>query len=257
MKIIDSHAHYDHKRFASDRDELLKALPENGVEMVINIGCDLPSSKASVKLAEAYNHVYASVGVHPHDAKVFCESGMEMVQELAALCAHEKVIGYGEIGLDFHYDFSPRDVQREWFKKQLELAYELNMPVIIHSRDAHEEVFDIIKASPVRRGVVHSFSGDKALALRYVDLGFYIGIGGVVTFDKTNTLQDAVAAIPLSGILLETDCPYLTPAPHRGKRNDSAYLSFVAEAVAKIKGETVETVCAQTGDNVKTLFGVD
>jgi len=251
MSIIDSHAHYEHQRFDSDRDALIKALPSLGVDAMINVGCDIPSSEASVELAEAYTYVYATAGVHPHEAKTLCEKGL---QTIAKLCTHEKVVALGEIGLDFHYDFSPRDVQREWFKRQLTLAHEINMPVVIHSRDAHQETFEIIKASPVRRGVIHSFSGDAALAVDYINLGFHIGISGVVTFDKTNTLQTAVAAIPMSHILMETDAPYLTPAPFRGKRNESQYLSYVAEAIAKIKGETAEAVCAQTSANTKNLF---
>jgi len=251
MGIIDSHAHYDHKRFHKDRDALLKALPGLGVDAVINVGCDLASSKASVKLAEAYDYVYATVGVHPHDSKSLTNEGLS---QLKNLCAHKKVVAYGEIGLDFHYDFSPRDIQRKWFARQLELAHELNMPVVIHSREAAEETFATLKSSSVRRGVIHSFSGDAALALAYVDLGFYIGIGGVVTFDKTNTLQQVAAAVPLSKILLETDCPYLTPDPHRGKRNESQYLIHVAQAIAKIKGEQVEEVCSQTSANAMELF---
>lgn len=251
--IIDSHAHYDHKRFKDDRHELLDALPSQNIKLVINIGCDIPSSKASVNLAEAYNHVYATVGVHPHDAKNLTEEGLK---ELEEMCSMKKVVAYGEIGLDHHYDFSPRDVQQKWFKRQLELAQKLNLPVVIHSREAAKETFEMLKLSPIRRGVIHSFSGDAELALAYVNLGFYIGIGGVITFDKTNTLQKATAAIPLSKILLETDCPFLTPAPFRGKRNESKYLTYVAEAIGKIKGETVETVCAQTTANAYELFSI-
>lgn len=251
--IIDSHAHYDHKRFASDRDVLLKSMPQKGVELIINVGCDLPSSQTSIKLAEKYPHVYATVGVHPHDAKTLTQAGLETLRQL---CIHEKVVAFGEIGLDFYHDFSPRDHQREWFKSQLRLAEELDMPVVIHSRDAGDEVFDIIINSRVRCGVLHSFSGDAALACEYVKLGFHIGISGVVTFDKSGQLQNAVAAIPLESILLETDAPYLTPAPHRGKRNESHYLVHVAAEIAKIKRLETDAVCLQTSKNVKTLFNI-
>jgi TatD DNase family protein len=252
--IADSHAHYDHKRFKEDADTFIPALPSNGIGLVINVGCDLFTSNASIKLAKKYPHVYATVGVHPHSAKSLNEENLQKLKELAT--TNEKVVAIGETGLDFFHDFSPRDVQREWFKRQLELAHELDLPVVIHSREANQEVFDTILYSDVRKGVIHSFSGDWKLALRYVELGFHIGISGVVTFDKTNQLQSAVKEIPLDRILMETDCPYLTPAPHRSKRNDSTMLSYVAEAIAQIKGTTVETVCTQTMQNVGSLFGL-
>jgi len=251
MTLIDSHAHYEHGRFKQDRDALLKSMPNKGVKLIINTGCDLPSSHDSIALADAHPHVYATVGVHPHEAKTLDEKNLETIKKL---CSHSKVVALGEIGLDFHYDFSPRDVQRFWFKRQLELAQEINKPVVIHSREANDEVFDAIQKSPVRTGVIHSFSGDAKLALKYVKLGFYIGIGGVVTFDKSGQLQEVVAQIPLEHILLETDAPYLTPAPFRGKRNESHYLFYVAETIAKIKGTDQETVCRQTTKNVKDLF---
>jgi len=251
MTLIDSHAHYEHGRFKQDRDVLLKSMPDKGVELIINSGCDLPSSHDSIKLAEAYPHVYATVGVHPHETKTLNHRNIDTIKEL---CMHPKVVALGEIGLDFHYDFSPRTIQRFWFKRQLEFAQEIGKPVVIHSRSANDEVFDTIERSPVRTGVIHSFSGDAELALEYVKLGFYIGIGGVVTFDKSGQLQEVVAKIPLERILLETDAPYLTPAPFRGKRNESHYLFYVAEAIAKIKGLDQQTVCHQTTKNVKDLF---
>ena len=252
--IADSHAHYDHKRFKEDVDTFVPALPSNGVGLVINVGCDMHTTKESIKLAKKYPHVYATVGVHPHSAKSLNEENLQILKEMAT--TNDKVVAIGEIGLDFFHDFSPRDVQREWFKRQLEMAHELDLPVVIHSREANAEVFDTILYSDVRKGVIHSFSGDWKLALRYVELGFFIGISGVVTFDKTNTIQSAVKEIPLDRILMETDCPYLTPAPHRSKRNDSTMLVYVAEAIAQIKGETVGTVCAQTTKNVCSLFSV-
>jgi len=249
--IIDSHAHYENRRFDLDRDELLEALPSKGIEIVINAGCDLSSSYEVIALAKKYPHAYATVGVHPHEAKSLSDGGLKV---LSRLCTHEKVVALGEIGLDFHYEYSPRDIQRHWFKRQLELAAEINMPVVIHSRAADTEVFETIEKSQVRKGVIHCFPGDAALALKYVELGFYIGVGGVITFDETNSLQEAVAAVPLDKILLETDAPYLTPVPYRGKRNESPHLIYVADEIAKIKGVSTEAVCTQTSKNVRALF---
>ncbi|MCL2225905.1 MAG: TatD family hydrolase [Defluviitaleaceae bacterium] len=251
--IIDTHAHYDNERFKADRHELLKALPENGVEKIINIGCDLKTSKASVKLAEKYDYVFATVGVHPHYVKGLAD---EIVKELTAMCENKKVVGFGEIGLDFFHNHSPQGTQRMWFKRLLKLTAELNLPAIIHSRDANDDVFEMISASTVRRGVVHAFSGDAALATAYVEMGFHIGIGGVVTFKKTDILKEAVAAVPLDKILLETDCPYLSPEPHRGTRNESPNISHIAKVVAEIKNETPENICNQTAQNAQQLFGI-
>ena len=249
--IIDTHAHYDNKRFNKDRDDIIAALPEKGVERVINVGCDMKTSKESLKLAEKYPFVYATVGVHPHYANTLSEEHLPILE---SLCESKKVVAFGEIGLDFFHNFSPPYTQRYWFKAQLELASKLGLPIVIHSRDAHDETFAFVEASGVRSGVVHAFSGDASLAFEYVDLGFHVGIGGVITFGKTDTLKKAVAEIPLERVLLETDCPYLAPAPHRGQRNESSYLTFVAEEIAKIKGITMEEVCAITTENAKRLF---
>jgi TatD DNase family protein len=249
--MIDTHAHYDSSRFAEDRHALISALPANGVERVINIGCDMKTSQAAVALAAEYEHVYATVGFHPHYVKDLTE---EQLPALLALCGNKKVVGFGEIGLDFFHNFSPKNIQRHWFRELLGVVEKLGLPAIIHSREAADEVFSMIKASQVRKGVIHAFSGDAALALEYVNLGFHIGIGGVVTFKKTDELKAAVAAVPLEKILLETDCPYLAPEPFRGKRNDSTLLTYVAAEIAKIKGDTAEAVIAQTSDNAKKLF---
>jgi TatD DNase family protein len=249
--FFESHAHYDDRRFDADRYEILSGLPAQGVTRVVNVGSDILSSKASVKLAEAFSFVYATAGVHPHDVKALSEEGL---QELKSFCAHEKVVAVGEIGLDFHYEHSPRDEQRFWFKRQLELAAEVGLPVVIHSRDAASETFETIKKGPVHRGVVHSYSGGVPMALAYIDMGFYIGIGGVVTFDKSKRLPQVVAAIPLEKILIETDAPYLTPKPHRGKRNESVYLPYIIETIAEIKGVTAEAVAKQTAENGRRVF---
>jgi TatD DNase family protein len=253
MSIIDTHAHYDSDRYNDDRDRLLRALPENGVELILNIGCDPKTSRASVKLAEAYPHVYSSVGAHPHYVKSLTE---DSVQELTKLAKRKKVVAFGEIGLDFFHNYSSQEQQRYWFKRLLHLTADLKLPAIIHSRDANDEVFKTIRSSPVRNGVIHAFSGDAELAKAYVDMGFHIGIGGVVTFKKTDILQEAVYAVPLERLLLETDCPYLAPEPHRGQRNESLYLTYVAEKIAKIKNVSAETVIAQTNKNAKALFNL-
>ena len=252
-QIIDTHAHYDHKQFNPDRAELLTQMAADSIANIINVGCDLKSSKASATLAEAYPFIFSTVGVHPHYASSLSEQNLKLLE---TLCAHKKVVAYGEIGLDFFHNFSPQDTQRYWFKRQLELAEMLNMPVVIHSRDAAEETFETIEKSAIRKGVIHSFSGDMALARAYISLGFHIGIGGVLTFDKTKRLPDVVDAISLDKILLETDAPYLTPTPFRGKRNNSSYLTYVASAIAEIKRVAYEHVCAQTTINACDLFGI-
>jgi TatD DNase family protein len=251
--IFETHAHYDFKQYDNDRETLLNQLALNGVRAVINVGCDRRSSYASVELAEKYPFIYATVGIHPHDAKTLTEKGLT---ELKNLAAHKKVVAFGEIGLDFYRNLSPPDIQRKWFERQLETAWDLQLPVIVHSRDADGEVYKILEASPHRRGVIHAFPGDVSLAFQYIQMGFYLGIGGVLTYDKTGRLKAVVEVVPLEKILLETDCPYLTPAPHRGKRNESAYLSYVVDAIAEIKGITPDEVRRQTYANACELFGV-
>jgi len=219
MNYFDSHAHYDDKRFKQDREELLRELlPSCGVSNVINVGCDVKSSEMSIRLAEKYDYIYAAVGVHPHE---LYDMSSQTIAKLKKLSEHKKVVAIGEIGLDYYYDTHPKELQRFWFRQQLRLAEETNLPVIIHSRDASQETFDIIKASSVRRGSIHCYSGSAQMAQDYVKMGFSIGVGGVVTFSNAKKLVETVAAIPMESILIETDCPYLAPNPNRGKRNDS------------------------------------
>lgn len=248
---FESHAHYDDGRFKNDREEILNLLPSCGIDYVINVGCDMKSSRESIKMAEKYDYIYAAVGVHPHDAENMKESDLD---ELRQMSNHKKVVAIGEIGLDFYYDNSPRDIQRYWFKRQLELVKELNKPVIIHSRDASKETFDIIKESGVKKGVIHCYSGSAQMALDYVNMGFYIGVGGVVTFSNAKKLVEVVEAIQLEQILIETDSPYLSPIPNRGKRNDSRNLQFVVEKIAKIKNVSPEKVANITKLNASKLF---
>ncbi len=248
---FESHAHYDDGRFKNDREEILNLLPSCGIDYVINVGCDMKSSRESIKMAEKYDYIYAAVGVHPHNAENMKESDLDEIRQMSN---HKKVVAIGEIGLDFYYDNSPRDVQRYWFKRQLEIVKELNKPVIIHSRDASQETFDIIKESGVKKGVIHCYSGSAQMAMDYVKMGFYIGVGGVVTFSNAKKLVEVVETIQLEQILIETDSPYLSPIPNRGKRNDSRNLQFVVEKIAKIKDISPEKVANITKLNAKQLF---
>ncbi|NLY86772.1 MAG: TatD family hydrolase [Tissierellia bacterium] len=253
--LIDSHAHLDDRRFDRDRDRIIKDLENNGIELVINIGADLKSSIASVSLAEKYPNIYATVGVHPHSAKDMDEASLEILRSLAK---RDKVVAIGEIGLDFYYDNSPRDDQRKWFKEQLKLAKELNLPVVIHSRDAQQETFDILKEAQdgSLRGVLHCYSGSKEMAMEYIKLGFYISIAGPVTFKNARVLKEVAKAVPLDKLLVETDCPYLAPEPHRGKRNEPVYVKYVAGTIADIKGISFEELAKATNRNTKELFGI-
>ena len=250
---FESHAHYDDRRFSKDRHETITALPKAGVDTVINAGSCIPSSFASIDLAKKYDFFYAAVGVHPHHAAEIKPGDMD---KLRTLCAHTKTVALGEIGLDYYYDHSPRDVQRKWFETQLALSKEVGLPVIIHSREATQETFDIIENSGVRKGVIHCYSGAKEMAQRYVNLGFYIGIGGVVTFPKAKNLVETVQAVPLSRLLIETDCPYLAPVPFRGERNGSQYLKVICDKIAEIKGVAPDEAAAVTAENGKVLFAI-
>lgn len=249
---FESHAHYDDKRFDEDREELLSTLlPASGVDTVVNIGCDVKSSKMSIRLAEKYPYVYASVGVHPHEVGGVNSRTIETLRKLSA---HPKAVAIGEIGLDYYYDFNPRELQRFWFRQQLRLAEEVNMPVVIHSRDAAQETFEIIEASAVRKGVIHCYSGALPMAREYADMGFTIGVGGVVTFSNAKKLLEVVEGIPMERILIETDSPYLAPNPNRGKRNDSRNLKYVVEKIAEVKGISSERVAEMSARNAKNLF---
>ncbi|MDA3730953.1 TatD family hydrolase [Niameybacter massiliensis] len=250
---FDSHAHYNDERFDEDRDMLLNRIHQEGVEFIINIGADMPSSRESISLAETYPFIYATVGVHPHDVSTMTMNDIETLEEMAR---HPKVVGIGEIGLDYYYNHSSEEEQVKWFKAQLELAKKLDLPVSIHSRDASQLTFDIIKDSGIKEGVIHCFSGSQELAVEYVKRGFYIGIGGSLTFKNARKTVEVVERIPLESILIETDCPYLTPVPHRGKRNDSSYLPFVMQKIAEIKGITEEEVARITLENTKKLFKI-
>ncbi len=257
MFLTDTHAHLDFPRFKSDRERVIERATAARVKAIINAGASLASSQASVALAEAYPQVYAAVGVHPHDAKTLTE---EMLEELRALASHPRVVAIGEIGLDFYRDLSPRDQQRQVFKQQLALASEVGKPVIIHDREAHKEVMATLRGwvegGHHLMGVMHCFSGDLAMAQEAIEMGFYISVAGPVTFKNARRLRELVRQLPLEKLLVETDCPYLTPHPHRGKRNEPAYVKLVAEEVARIKGSSLEEVACITSDNAQALFAL-
>ena len=248
---FDSHAHFDDEKYNENRDSLIREMNENGVDYIINIGADMKSSQNSIELAKKYDFIYATIGVHPHEVEKMTEEDIKDLEEMAK---YEKVVGIGEIGLDFYYDFSQRDKQRYWFERQLELAKKLDMPVSIHSREATMECFEIIKNSGVRKGVIHAFSGSVEIAREYIKMGFYIGVGGVLTFKNSKKLVDVVKDISIDNILLETDSPYLAPVPVRGSVNNSQNLKYIADKISEIKQISAEKVCEITTKNAKCLF---
>ncbi len=252
--IFESHAHYDASHFDEDREALLQAMPENGVGTIVNICADWDSVTEVVQMAQRYPFMYAAVGLHPDEVGDLDEERFSFLKQQ---CMKEKVVAVGEIGLDYYWDNESHDVQKKWFIKQLEMARELDLSVVIHSRDAAEDTLKIMKEhAQGLRGVIHCFSYSKELAEEYVKMGFHIGVGGVVTFKNGKKLKEVAQAVPLERILLETDCPYLAPEPYRGKRNSSLYIPHIAQAIADIKGITYEEVVAQTEQNGKDLFGI-
>ncbi len=253
--LIDSHAHLDDPRFDKDRDELIKSLKDGDIDLVINPGADLQSSIKSVSLSEQYDNIYAAVGIHPHSAKDMDESTIDILKSFAD---REKVVAIGEIGLDYYYDNSPRDIQKQKFIEQLNLAKEVNLPVIIHSRDAAGDTFDILKAAQdgSLEGVLHCYSGSVEMAMEYIKLGFYISIAGPVTFKNARIVKEVAKTVPMDRLLIETDSPYLTPEPHRGKRNEPLYVRYVAGTIAELRGISFEEVATKTAENTKKLFKI-
>lgn len=254
MPIFDTHAHYDDSRFDGDRDAVLAALPEAGVELVLDPGCDLPSSRAAAALAERYGHVYAAAGIHPENCAGFQDADLAALRQLLA---QPKVAAIGEIGLDYYWEQNPpRELQRRVLRDQLALAQELDLPVIVHEREAHGDAMDILRAHPRATGVFHCFSGSPEMALWLVERGWYIGFTGVVTFKNARRAVEAVQALPLDRILIETDCPYMAPEPYRGRRNDSRYVPLVAAKIAALRGLTPEEAGALTAANARRLFRI-
>ena len=253
--IFETHAHYDDSRFATDRESVIEKVYNSGVAPIINVGASIKSTAATVELAKKYDYIYAAVGVHPSDIEGLNEDSFNWLREQANW---EKAVAIGEIGLDYYWDKEPQvqEAQRYWFKRQMDLARELKLPIIIHSRDAAEDTMKVMKEANAHEipGVVHCYSYSKEMALQFIEMGYMIGVGGVVTFKNGKKLKETVSAIPLEKILLETDCPYMAPEPFRGKRNDSGYIPYIIQQIADIKGVTPEEVEKVTEDNAYRLF---
>ena len=251
--MFDSHAHLDHKRFDSDRAEIFEDLKNHGVGYVMDVGCDLTSSMKAISLAEKYPFVYASVGSHPDDAANFTDATAAMYLQLAK---NPKVRAIGEIGLDYYYDDNPPKVQKPVFLAQLELARQTGLPVIIHDRDAHGDTLQIVRQFPDVTGVFHCFSGSAEFAKEVVKLGWYVGFTGVLTFKNARKAVEAAQAVPLDRILVETDCPYMAPEPHRGKRNDSRLIPYTVNKLAEIRDISPTEAAKATTENAKRLFSI-
>ena len=251
---FDTHAHYDDGAFDADRDALLLSLPAEGIDLVVNPGCDLASSRKAAALALKYPHVYAAVGCHPHETGDMQGGDLDA---FAALAAEKKVVAVGEIGLDYFYDRSPREVQRARLREQMALADDLRLPVIIHDREAHADCLEIVKQFPRVRGVYHCYSGSLEYAKTLISLGWYLGFTGAVTFKNARKALETLAWLPEDRFFLETDAPYLAPVPHRGERCDSRLLPLTAAKVAEVRGTTVGTVATQAMQNGMAFFGID
>ncbi len=253
--IFETHAHYDDKAFDEDRDELLDSLPQNGIKYVVNVAANMEGSRKNLEIINKYNYIYATVGVHPSDT---LELNDKIYKELETLATNDKIVAIGEIGLDYYWDEPDRSIQKEWFIKQIELAKKINKPLVVHSRDAAKDTLDIIKETKAYEvgGVIHCFSYGPELAREYVNMGYYIGVGGVVTFKNGRKLKEVVESTPLERIVLETDCPYLAPVPFRGKRNDSTKLIYVVDEIAQIKGVSKEEVMNITMDNALKMYRI-
>lgn len=253
--IFDTHAHYDDDAFDEDREELLGSMQANGVGKIVNIGASLNSCKQTIELMQKYDFVYGAIGVHPNEVEELSEESFAQLKEW---CKSEKCVAVGEIGLDYYYDEPTPEIQKKWFIRQLNLAREISKPVVIHSRDAAKDTIDIMKEQHAEEigGVVHCFSYTKETAKIMLDMGFYIGIGGVLTFKNGVKLKEAADFIPMDRIVLETDCPYLAPVPFRGKRNSSLYLPYVVSTLAEIKGISEEEVRRITWENAHRMYRI-
>lgn len=249
--MIDTHTHLFMKDFDSDRDLVLNSLSSRGIEAIISVGYNYDSSKTSTIFAYSKDFIYASVGIHPHDSKD-CR-----VNDIEELLKMDRVVALGEIGLDYYRNLSPKEVQIDCFEKQLDLYFKYKKPLILHIRDAYDEAYSILKFhSNSYRGVVHAFDSDYSTAKKFLDMGFYLGIGGMLTYKKKDYLREVVRKIPLNRILLETDCPYLTPVPMRGKRNEPSFLKYVVDVISEVKKLNVIDIDRETTSNVKKLFGL-
>jgi len=254
--LIDSHAHLDNQQFAGDRSEVIQRARDNGISAIVSIGCDLDSSRSNAELATRHDDIYAAVGIHPHDASQLDDSAIEELRRLTL--GNGKVVAIGEIGLDYFRDHSPRDVQQKAFRRQIALARELAKPIVVHDREAHADVLTTLveeKAADIG-GVLHCFSGDLDMAREVIDLGFYISFPGTITYPKNEAIRQIIETLPIESLLVETDCPYLSPQPFRGKRNEPAHVRVTAEALADIKGLTLADVARITSLNCRKLFGI-
>ena len=251
--LFDTHAHMDDSAFDADREALLAALPEKGIGLLMNPGCSLASSRNAVALAESFDYIYAAVGSHPDAAREVCP---EVIAEYRALCKLPRVKAIGEIGLDYHYEDVPRGIQQSAFRSQMALAAELDLPVIVHEREAHEDGMRIVEEFPGVTGVFHCYSGSLDMAKWLIARGWYIGFTGVLTFKNARKALEVAGNIPLDRIVLETDCPYMSPEPFRGKRNDPGKLYRMAERLAELRGMTVEEVQARTFENGRRLYRI-
>ena len=253
--LIDTHAHLDMPEFEKDLPQVIERAQGGGVTTIIIVGTDPASCTRTIEIAERYPHIFAILGVHPHNVAEVQDGDLEQLHRLAQ---HAKVRAWGEIGLDFFRNLSPQSIQKERFRQQIAIAKALKLPVVIHSRAATEETIACLeeeKASEIG-GVIHCFSGDQGAAKRYLQMGFVLSIPGVITFPKNQILRDVVKGLPQDGFIVETDCPFLTPAPHRGKRNEPAYVRLTAEAVARVRGETIEKIASQTTANACRVFNI-
>ena len=252
--LFDTHAHYDADWFDADRHEVLAALPENGVSLVVNPGCDLVTSRAAVEFAEKYPHVYAAVGYHPENCAPYVEEHLDQLRQMAR---HPRVVAIGEIGLDYYWEENPpKAFQQQVFRAQMALAEELDLPVIVHDREAHADCLAIVKEFPKVRGVFHCYSGSVELAKELVKLGWMLSFTGVLTYKNARKSVEVAQAVPLERLMIETDSPYMAPVPHRGKRCDSALVRHVCEKLAEIKGISFEECAAVTKENGKRFFGI-
>ena len=251
--MIDAHAHYDDKAFDIDRDELLSSISRSGVSLIINAGDSVESSKRSIELAEKYDFIYAAVGIHPEHANKVTDKDFDGILELSK---HEKVVAIGEIGLDYHYEGYSRQAQSELFRRQMRIAHKALLPVVVHERDACADTLEILKSEDITKtgGLLHCFSGSLETLKTVMDMGMYISLGGVVTFKNAKNAPEAARHVPLQRLLLETDCPYLAPTPHRGERNNSIYMRSTAEKIAELRGISFEEVDRATSENAKRFY---
>ena len=252
--FFDTHAHYDDEQFDSDRDSLISSLPSMGVDLVLNPGSDMPSSMAALELSKKYHFIYCAIGVHPHEAQHMTDMDFDT---LRAMSKEENVMAIGEIGLDYHYDFSPREIQKKRFEDQLQLARELHLPVIIHEREAVRDCLDIIKPFRDIKGVFHCYSGSWETAKIILDMGWYLSFTGALTFKNARHAPEVVSKMPRDRIMIETDSPYMAPVPVRGRRNYSGYLKYICEKAADLMGMTAEETAALTMKNGKDFFGIE